>query len=72
MYFTVKRDYELRTHLMLQAAVLSLGVLPDGDDVHVCVASPHSRERLAVHHIGKQIQSGAAERGEHKIDGLLR
>lgn len=58
------------THLMLQAAVLSLRVLPDDHDVDVSVACPHSWQRLAVHHVGVQIQSGAAEgkRTERKTE----
>lgn len=51
---------------MLQAAVLSLGVLPDGHDVDVSVPCPHAWQRLAVHHVGVQIQSGAAEREEQE------
>lgn len=49
-------------YLVLQAAVLALRVLPDDRDVDVFVAGPHSRERLAVHHIGIKIQSCAAVR----------
>jgi len=61
VYFTNKAI--VNTHFVLQAAVLSLRVLPDDHDVDVPVAGPHSRQGLAVHHIGIQIQSGAAERG---------
>lgn len=56
---------------MLQAAVLSLCVLPDDHDVNVSVACPHAWQRLAVHHVGIQIQSGAAETAQQEEpDGL--
>lgn len=35
-------ETNMHTHLVLQAAVLSLCVLPDDHDVHVSVARPHS------------------------------
>lgn len=45
----------LLSDLMLQTAVLPLRVLPDDHDINVLVASLDPRERLAVHHIGKQV-----------------
>lgn len=46
-------------YLMLQAAVLALGVLSDYNDVNVLVAGLHPRQGLAVHHISIQVQTSA-------------
>lgn len=46
-------------YLMLQAAVLALGVLSNDDDVNVLVAGLNPRQGLAVHHISVQVQTGA-------------
>lgn len=56
------------THLVLQAAVLSLRVLPDDDDVDVAVSTFDTRQGLAVHDVGVQVQGGAAKRRGGKCE----
>lgn len=53
--------YFSQSDLMLQIAVFSFCVLPDDHDVDVPVSSLDSREGLAVHHVGVQIQACAVE-----------
>lgn len=60
------------THLMLQAAVLSLCVFPDNQDIHVTVACSDARQRLAVDHVCIQIQSGPAVTGSTCEKRFLR
>lgn len=47
-------------HLVLQAAVLALGVLPHDEDVDVAVPRLHPGKALAVDHVGVQVQAGPA------------
>lgn len=49
---------------MLQTAVLALCVLSDDDDVNIFVARLDTRKRLAMHHVGIQIQTRAEIEGE--------
>lgn len=52
-------------NLMLQAAVFPLCVFSDDYNVNVLVASLDSREGLAMHHVGVQVQTRADK--ERKI-----
>lgn len=52
---------------MLQTAVLALCVLSDDDDVNIFVARLDSRKRLAMHHIGIQIQTRAERERERQL-----
>ena len=49
-----------RCHLVLQAAVLPLGVLTHDEDVDVAVPRLHPREALAVDDVGVEVQAGPA------------
>lgn len=71
LYFTTYHS-DKNTHLMLQATVLPLCVFSDDNDVDIFVPSFDTWQRLAVHHISIQIQSGAAKReDQHKwADGM--
>lgn len=57
---------------MLQATVLPLCVFSDDNDVDISVPSLDTWQRLAVHHISIQIQSGAAKREDQQkwADGM--
>lgn len=48
-------------YLVLQRAVLSLGLLSDNDQVQVVVAGAIARQAVHVNHIGKQVQSTPEE-----------
>lgn len=62
--------FPLASDLVLQAAVLSLCVLPDDHDVNVLVASLDPGEGLTVHHIGVQVQARADS--THKRPNYVR
>lgn len=59
----------LLSDLMLQTAVLPLRVLPDDHDVNVLMASLDPRERLAVHHVSKQVQACACVKTRSRNNG---
>lgn len=71
LYFTTYRSHK-NTHLMLQATVLPLCVFSDDNDVNISVPSFDTWQRLAVHQISIQIQSGAAKREDQQkwADGM--
>lgn len=51
---------------MLQATVLPLSVFSNDDDVNPLVSGVNTREGVAVHHVGKQIQICAMVQNEKK------
>lgn len=48
------------THLVFQAAVLALCVLPDNEDINVPMPGHHTWKALTVDDVGIEIQAGAA------------
>lgn len=71
LYFTSYHSHK-NTDLMLQATVLPLCVFSDDNDVDISVPGFDTWQRLAVHHISIQIQSGTAKREDQQkwADGM--